>query len=72
MPTEESPENVGLKTIRAALPKYEVHEWRHAASILTTDFEEEWEGIRDVLSLTSAPLIMNQTIYIGSPFVIGQ
>jgi hypothetical protein len=50
VPTEKIPESQGLKKIRSALPKYEIYEWRHAASILTTDFKKEWEDIRDVFS----------------------
>ncbi|HZR06517.1 MAG TPA: BglII/BstYI family type II restriction endonuclease [Candidatus Udaeobacter sp.] len=53
----------GLKVIRAALPKYEVHEWRHAGAVLTTDFKKEWEDIRDVL--TRFKLLKSQVIVGG-------
>ena len=32
------------------LKKYEVHEWRHASAVLSTDFPNEWKDIIDVLS----------------------
>jgi hypothetical protein len=50
VPTENIPESQGLKKIQSALPQYEIYEWRHAASILTTDFKKEWEDIREVLA----------------------
>jgi hypothetical protein len=41
--------------LQARLPSfirdsYEVHEWRHASAILTSDFPEEWEDIVSVLT----------------------
>jgi len=39
-----------LKKIRSALPGFDVYEWRHAAAVLMTDFQNEWKDIKDVLS----------------------
>ncbi len=41
--------------LQARLPQfirdhYEVHEWRHASAILTTDFASEWDDIVSVLT----------------------
>jgi len=35
---------------KSILEKYEVHEWKHACSILKNDFPEEWKDIIDLLS----------------------
>jgi len=43
-------ESTSLRKIRAALPKYEIYEWRHASAVLTTDFKSEWTDVLDVLS----------------------
>jgi hypothetical protein len=32
------------------LERYEVHEWRHAAAVLSVDFPDEWRDLLDVLS----------------------
>ncbi len=50
MPSEEITDSESLKKIRAALPGFEIYEWRHASAVLTTDFPKEWKDIRDVLS----------------------
>ena len=47
--TKNIRESQGLKNIRSAFPQYEIHEWRHAASVLTTDFKNEYGDIHDVL-----------------------
>lgn len=33
--------------------KYEVHEWRHAISILKTDFPEQWDDLLFVIIVGS-------------------
>lgn len=50
MAAEEITDSQSLKKIRAALPGFEIYEWRHASAVLTTDFPKEWKDIRDVLS----------------------
>lgn len=31
--------------------KYEIHEWRHATSILNADFKEQWDGLISLLDV---------------------
>jgi len=38
-----------LDDVRARLPGWEIHEWRHALAILTAAFPEEWAEIEGVL-----------------------
>jgi Restriction endonuclease BglII len=47
---EKGQETASLKKIRAALPCFEIYEWRHASAVLITDFPNEWSDIRDVLA----------------------
>lgn len=47
---EKGQETASLKKIRAALPRFEIHEWRHASAVLITDFPKQWSDIRDVLT----------------------
>lgn len=42
-------ETASLRKVRAALPGFEVYEWRHASAVLMTDFPQQWKEIRDVL-----------------------
>lgn len=40
---------------RSKIPKfikanYEIHEWRHASAVLSTDFSDEWRDICEILS----------------------
>jgi len=50
VPQQETTDSPSLKKIRAALPGYEIYEWRHASAVLLTDFKKEWNDFRDVLS----------------------
>lgn len=50
MPAEKITETASLKKIRSALPGFEIYEWRHASAVLITDFPNEWNDIKDVLS----------------------
>jgi hypothetical protein len=43
-------ESESLKKVRAAVPNFDVYEWRHASAVLTTDYKSEWNDIKDVLS----------------------
>ena len=41
--------------VHSKIPKfikmnYEIHEWRHASAVLSTDFPNEWRDICDILS----------------------
>ena len=47
---EKGQETASLRKIRKALPRFEIYEWRHASAVLITDFPDEWNDIRDVLS----------------------
>lgn len=44
-----------MSPIESVLPErlrraYEIHEWRHAAAVLTADYPQEWQDILDVLA----------------------
>jgi hypothetical protein len=47
---EKGQQTESLKKIRAALPRFEIYEWRHASAVLIRDFPNEWRDIKDVLS----------------------
>jgi hypothetical protein len=48
MSSGESTDSESLNKSRAALPDFEIYEWRRASAVLMTDFPQEWKDMQFV------------------------